>query len=257
MDRNKFIFLAGLHRSGTSLLHEMIRTHPDISGFVGTVAPEDEGQHLQSVYEPASSFGGPGNFVFNPGSHMDESHPLATEENAKIIFKQWSQHLDLSNRYLVEKSPPNIVRTRFLQKLFPGSKFILILRHPLAVSYATRKWSQTSVHSLLEHYLLAHEIAARDFQALGFAYVLRYEDLVAEPQEVMNDIFAYLGLGHIKIGHDVKRGVNGRYFEMWESDLQSSSREKRNEFVQEFEARTNRFGYSIADYNYLFLDFKL
>ena len=128
MDRKNFVFLAGLHRSGTSLLHEIIRGHPEISGLVGTGAPEDEGQHLQSVYEPASSFGGPGKFVFDPRSHMDESHPLATRENAKIIFKQWSQYFDLSCKYLVEKSPPNIVRTRFLQKLFPGSKFILICR---------------------------------------------------------------------------------------------------------------------------------
>jgi len=232
---------------GTSLLHEIIRAHPEISGFEGTGAPEDEGQHLQTVYEPASGFGGPGKFVFDPGSHMDELHPYATEENAKIIFEQWSRYFNLSCRFLVEKSPPNIVRTRFLQKLFPGSKFILIMRHPLAVSYATRKWSRTSIQSLLEHYLLAHEIATRDFQALGSAYVLKYEDLVVETQGVTNNIFSYLGLEHIRIDHEVQRGINDRYFAMWESDLLSYSKEKENELVQEFEARTNRFGYSITD----------
>jgi hypothetical protein len=251
MNRNKFIFLAGLHRSGTSLLHEIIRGHPEISGMSGTGAPEDEGQHLQSVYEPASSFGGPGKFVFDPRSHMDESHSLATQENAKIIFKHWSQYFDLSCKYLVEKSPPNIVRTRFLQKLFPGSKFILILRHPLAVSYATRKWSKTSIHSLFEHYLLAHEIMERDIQVLGSAYILRYEDLVTEPQEVINDIFSYLELEHIKISHDVKRGVNDRYFKMWESDRQNSGKQNLKELSQEFETETNKFGYSITDYSRL------
>ncbi len=84
--RKNIIFLAGLHRSGTSLLHRIICGHPEISGFLGTDVPEDEGQHLQTVYEPGSSFGGPGKFAFDTRSHMDESHPLATPESAKTIF---------------------------------------------------------------------------------------------------------------------------------------------------------------------------
>ncbi len=182
---------------------------------------------------------------------MDESHPLATLENAEIISKQWSQYCDLSCKHFVEKSPPNIVRARFLQKLFPGSKFIFILRHPLAVSYATRKWSHTSIHSLLEHYHLAYEIMQRDIQALGSAYILRYEELVAEPQEVINEIFGYLKLEHIKINHSVKRGINNQYFEMWERDRQNSTEQNLNELLQELENRANRFGYIISDYSRL------
>lgn len=68
MIHKKFIFLAGHHRSGTSLLHEIIREHPAISGFRNTGVPEDEGQHLQSVFKPANSFGGPGKYIFNKNS---------------------------------------------------------------------------------------------------------------------------------------------------------------------------------------------
>ena len=137
MEGKQLIFLCGLHRSGTSLLHEIIRSHPEVSGFENTGAPEDEGQHLQSVYQPAVSFGGPGRFAFDSGSRMDESHLLATDTSAKTIFDQWWSYFDMSCQYLVEKSPPNIIRSRFLQKLFPGSKFIFILRHPLAASLLT------------------------------------------------------------------------------------------------------------------------
>lgn len=251
MDKNNFVFLAGLHRSGTSLLHEIIRGHPEVSGFKDTGVPEDEGQHLQSVYKPASSFGGPGKFAFDSRSHMDESHPLATRDNARIIFRQWSRNFDLSCRYFVEKSPPNIVRTRFLQRLFPGSKFIFLLRHPLAVSYATRKWSETSIQSLIEHYLLAHEIMTKDIQSLGSVYILRYEDLVAEPQKAVNDIFSYLDLEHTKISHEVKLGVNDRYFEMWEDDRRHPVKRNPDAFPEEIETRINRFGYSISDYSRL------
>ena len=157
MKDKKFIFLAGMHRSGTSLLHEIIRGHDHISGFSDTGVPEDEGQHLQSVYEPAIAFGGPGKFAFDQRSYMDEVHPLATGENAQKIYEEWSPHYDLSCPYLIEKSPPNLIRTRFLQKLYPNSKFIVILRHPLAISYATEKWSKTSISSLLDHTLRAYE----------------------------------------------------------------------------------------------------
>ena len=56
MTDKSFIFLAGHHRSGTSLLHEIIKEHPLISGFSNTGVPEDEGMFLQNVYEPAKTY---------------------------------------------------------------------------------------------------------------------------------------------------------------------------------------------------------
>lgn len=80
-DDKTLIFIGGLHRSGTSLLHEILRRHPAVSGFANTGVPKDEGQHLQTVYPPASAFGGPGLFGFNRASFMNEDHPLATIES--------------------------------------------------------------------------------------------------------------------------------------------------------------------------------
>ena len=46
------VFVGGLHRSGTSLVHRCLASHPAVSGFSDTGVPEDEGQHLQTVYPP-------------------------------------------------------------------------------------------------------------------------------------------------------------------------------------------------------------
>ncbi len=247
MSERNFIFLAGLHRSGTSLLHEVIRGHDSITGFSGTGVPEDEGQHLQSVYQPAKDFGGPGEFVYDKRSYMDENHPLATPENAERIFEQWKPHLDLDCRYIIEKSPPNTIRTRFFQKLYPDSKFIVILRHPLAVTYATKKWSRTSIAQLLGHAFLAYAILFEDLKHIESFYILRYEDFVHEPQQTIDSIFEYLELDPVKVTHAIRQDVNDKYFAMWDADRRNLFKRLFRGIPGDSEAKANRFGYSIED----------
>ena len=59
-NRRQLVFVGGLHRSGTSLVHRCLAGHPRVSGFRDTGVWEDEGQHLQTVYRPAAAHGGPG-----------------------------------------------------------------------------------------------------------------------------------------------------------------------------------------------------
>lgn len=77
----KHLFIGGLHKSGTSLLSRILADHPQISCFANTGAPEDEGQHLQSVYRPARFHGGPGKFGFSPEAHLTDASPLICAGN--------------------------------------------------------------------------------------------------------------------------------------------------------------------------------
>ena len=92
MEGHQLVFLAGLHRSGTTLLARLLAAHPEISGFSETGVPADEGQHLQSVYPLAQVYGGPGRFGFAPESHLTERSPLASQESARKLFEDWSPH---------------------------------------------------------------------------------------------------------------------------------------------------------------------
>tara|TARA_R110002124_G_scaffold47900_10_gene141864 strand:- start:161 stop:955 length:795 start_codon:yes stop_codon:yes gene_type:complete len=251
MTDKSFIFLAGHHRSGTSLLHEIIKEHPLISGFSNTGVPEDEGMFLQNVYEPAKTYGGPGKYIFDKNSHMDENHPLATVENANSILQQWEKYYDKNCPYYVEKSPPNIVRTRFLQKLYPNSRFIFIFRHPLAVSYATRKWSKTRIKSLIEHTLRGYEILLNDISHLNNAYILRYEDFVLSPQETINNVFNFLDLETVNVEHEIRPDVNEKYFSTWEEERKRLISRIRFPISNKVEKRVNALGYSLLDYREL------
>ena len=246
-----FIFLAGHHRSGTSLLHEILRAHPLVSGFSKTGVPQDEGQHLQSVFKPALAFGGPGKYIYNQNSYMNEHHSLATEQSAKSIWKQWSEHYNKESVHYIEKSPPNLIRTRFLQKLFPNSKFVCILRHPLAVSYATQKWSKTSIESLIEHTLLGYEILMKDIDYLSNAYVIRYEEFTNRPQREIDKIYDFLGLKSLPIQNNVRSNINEKYFAMWDHERKNLQPRDPLPVDEQLEKRTNTLGYSIANYRAL------
>lgn len=242
------LFIAGVHRSGTSLVHELLREHPQISGFKDTPAyMEDEGQFLQTVYPRGEEYGGPGRFAFHPDAHMTEEHPLATRENASRLFGEWRQYWELDKSVLVEKSPPNILRTRFLQALFPGSRFLVILRHPVAVAYATQKWSKTPILSLIDHTLTAYEIFAADRAHLEASHVVHYEDFVTDPGARFNAMVEFIGLDPCPLQREVSAAVNERYFEQWRRDRRWFWRPVPRRIPERLEARAARFGYDLAN----------
>jgi DMSO/TMAO reductase YedYZ molybdopterin-dependent catalytic subunit len=247
----RFVFIGGLHRSGTSLLHEILRSHPAMSGFANTGVPEDEGQHLQTVYPPALHFGGPGRFGFDRASFMDERHPLAHPASAARLLEDWGRHWVTDKNYLLEKSPPNLVRTRFLQKLFPGSSFVMMLRHPIAIAYATRKMSRTNVGELMEHSLRCYERFKADMPMVNRVYVLRYEEFVLEPHRHARALLEWLGLEPFEFENKVRTNVNGKYFALWQADRGSVFRKllggsmKVFRRFREYEERANAFGYSL------------
>jgi len=247
VEGHQFVFLAGLHRSGTTLLARLLAAHPEISGFSGTGVPAEEGQHLQSVYPLAATYGGPGRFGFAPESHLTEESPLASEENARAIFEQWSQHWDLSRPVLLEKSPPNLLKTRFLQALFPGSAFVVIVRHPIPVSIPTAKWRGTRRYDrILEHWLRCHALFEADREHLGRVHVLTYEQLVREPESVLRGTFEFLGLDPVPPSEPVEGGANEKYFRQWRELKRDPRMRVYLDLVSlRYERRVRRYGYSL------------
>jgi hypothetical protein len=256
MQGPNFIFICGLHRSGTSVLHRIIRDHPDVTGFQDTGAPEDEGEHLQSVYYIAEDFGDAGKFAFHPKAHLTESSSLISDENKEKLMNEWTPYLDTTKRYIVEKSPPNLLRTRFLQALFPQSFFIIFLRHPIAVSIATHTWYKVypwriytrRLYPILEHWVFSHEIFAKDSSSIKNYIVLHYEEFVKQPKKNIQIIFEFLGLSHQPIQQKILSNVNEKYFSRWDQ-LKNSVLASfiTRPFTQKYENRVNQFGYSLID----------
>ncbi len=184
---------------------------------------------------------------------MDENHPLAIPGTAQKLWEAWKPYWEVNCPFLIEKSPPNLLRTRFLQKLFPQSWFIAILRHPIAVAYATQKWSKTGIPSLLRHTLQGYKIFWKDKEHLHRVLVLRYETLVSNPIGCVEGILEWLGVSSQKFHFSlhIRPGINAKYFAMWEADRKRWWKRmfwwlKGGETkFNVWEAAARRFGYSL------------
>jgi hypothetical protein len=248
--QHRLVFVCGLHRSGTTLLARILGEHPEISGFADTGAPEDEGQHLQQVYPPAKVYGGPGRFGFDERAHLTEASPLVGPGSRERLWDAWKPHWNLSKPLVVEKSPPNLLKTRFLQEVFPEASFVVLARHPVAVSLATAKWRQTRRYDrLVQHWLRCHELFEADRPHLERVHVLLYEDLVRDPAATLAGVLRFLGLAGDPPSTDLDPSSNRRYFERWRQ-LAKGGLFWRAYFpllTAHYEGRVRRFGYSLRD----------
>ena len=208
----------------------------------------DEGQFLQTIFPPAYVYGGQGRFGFHEDMHMTESHPAVSGDTATKLFHEWSAYWDLSLPLLVEKSPPNILRMRFLQALFPESLFLIILRHPIAVAEATAKTARVSLIQLIEHTLYCYELMKEDMNYIQSFYLLRYEDLCNNPQGILDEVFKWIGTEKYRYDRKIVTDINRAYFQRWEERIASRLfmlvRRRKEE---KLERRMNVFGYSKND----------
>lgn len=254
VDPTRLVFVGGLHRSGTTPFARILGQHPDVSSLDGTGVIEDEGQHLQSVYPPGTHYGGSGHFARDPRSHLTETSPLADPANAERLLAAWAPYWDLRRSRLVEKSPPNIVMGRFLQALYPGAQFVMVIRHPVTVALSTRKWTHfisreprkfASLSDLVEHWLIAHRVLREDLEHLQNVHIVHYEEFVQRPHEVFEGVRAFLGL----TGAIPTDAVRGAASDIYQQTWASYRRPIRPGGVQR-ELIRRRFGGQVAAYGY-------
>jgi hypothetical protein len=198
---DRLVFVGGLHRSGTTPLADMLAEHEQISGLRGTAVKMDEGQHLQDVYPRTHS--GMGRFALEPGAHLTEESDLVSPRSAQRLLAAWAPYWDLNRRFLLEKTPRNLIMGRFLQALFPGSALIVVVRHPVVVSLAMEKWNplitrkgrlHVSLSTQLKNWTTAHRRLIDDMAHLDRVLVLRYEDLLRDTPAYLEKVQEFLGL---------------------------------------------------------------
>lgn len=270
----KYVFVCGLPRSGTSVFGRNIGRLENCTEFKSTGVLEDEGQFLQDVYPIASAYGGAGSFGFDPRSHRTENSDLLTPENIGRLRASWHAYWDSSKTICVEKTPGNLLMTRFLQAAFPNSYFIVIKRHPVAVCMAAQKWKVdvTSLYRMFEHWLHCHELFEQDKKYLKHVYELSYEDYVENPGKYHQEIAAFIGTrvpeapsedkfryvtqwrnpSGLRVPEGAMEETSGahnkKYFDRWRNLLTNSFFKGYYRYIaRKYEPRFATYGYSLAN----------
>lgn len=244
-----FLFVTGVHRSGTTLVRDLITQHPAVSTLRNTGVIEDEGQHLQTLFSGSGRAGRPGKFAYRKQARLTEIDARNQENVGDQLCEDWSPYWAGGGELFVEKSPINTIRTRFLSAAFPRSRFVVVLRHPVAVSYATQKWTtrpKLTMSQLLRHWVRANMLAAMDATQLADRVMfLHYEAVTRSPEESIRTIFEFAGLDSRDISAStVRSSGNDAYLARWRARRDVRHFLGRAKYLH-ISRQCARFGYQI------------
>lgn len=186
------VFIVGFPRSGTTLLEQMLDAHPALQSM-------DERPFLNTLSDGLASYE-----VRVP----QDLYKLNQRDCDELRKHYWSLVCEKIPRnweaQLVDKNPLNMLWVPLIERMFPGAKFILALRHPcdvilscymqnfrstvLATACANLERLATAYVTAMEHWLHHVEVFQPD------VLVSRYEDLVADLPTQSGRIASFLGL---------------------------------------------------------------
>ncbi len=189
------IFLVGFPRSGTTLMEQMLESHPDLTGS------REEPLLTRLLESIATLLGRP--FAYPEG--LDE---LAPTELRVLRAEYWrlARQLigpEIETRRLVDKLPLNIIELGLIHRLFPDAKIIVALRDPrdvcLSCYMQSFELNQAMVNfldlgSTTRLYAAVMNLWSHYRTLLNLdAFVYRYEDLVDDVEGMARRLLEFLG----------------------------------------------------------------
>ena len=190
----KWVFVVGCYNSGTTLLAEVLGRHPQIAAL------PTEGQFLTDQLPKDYEHGVPRMWVEREDLfRMDER---SSGPDVVRLKKEWAIRLDTRRPVLLEKSPPNAARTRWLQAHFEAAHFIAIVRNGYAVAEGIRRKAEPRhqpsgrwpIEMAARQWARSNEILMEDGVHLERLLWVRYEDLTADLGTSLRSIVDFLGI---------------------------------------------------------------
>jgi len=196
------VFVVGCPRSGTTLLRDLLRSHPRLS-----FPPESGGlPRLYRVHgDPPSDRRARLLAAELLGSHSLERwgldlRPADLEQARSFVavvtpaYEEWARR-EGKPRW-GDKTPQHVLAIPLLARLFPTAQFVHVLRdgRDVAVSLAGKRWGQRSAYTAAvawRRYVEAGLAGGRPLGA-GRYHELSYERLLGAPEPTLRRLCAFL-----------------------------------------------------------------
>ena len=192
------MFVVGCYNSGTTLLANLLESHPEIDG------PAREGVELTDALRRPEIAGWP-RMWSRCEDWVNMKPEEATAERAERIKRQWSHHTSDAG-IIIEKSIANMTRLEFLAEHFQPAYFIHLVRNGYAVSEGIMRrshpldWGRTEFGETYPPELSAqqwqrsYERFQEDRHKLANVLELSYEGMTERPAETLAQISDFLDI---------------------------------------------------------------
>lgn len=188
------VFLVGFPRSGTTLLEQMLDRHSALQVL-------DERPALESTIAAMRDLPGWRNDSLDAA--LEQLDPTQCRQLRAHYRAEAARHLAPAGR-LVDKYPLYLTRVGYIQRLFPHSDWLLLLRHPCdcvlschfqafglnggALAFASLESTARTYAAVMGYWDEQRALAGPR------VHTLRYEDLAARPVATLHALMAFLAL---------------------------------------------------------------
>jgi tetratricopeptide (TPR) repeat protein len=188
------IFIVGMPRSGSTLVEQMLASHPAIEGTL----------ELPEMPRIVRRLGGAGSDPAR-SRYPDNLVQLSPDQLAGLgaQYLQRAANWRRTDRpYFVDKLPMNFMSVGLIRLILPNARIIDVRRHPLGCGFSVFKQYfptglsfSTSVEHIGGFYADYVRMMQRwDERLPGFVHRVLYEDLVADPEAEVRRMLDFIGL---------------------------------------------------------------
>ena len=178
----KYIFILGMPRSGTTLIEKIISSHSKVS----TIS--------ESNFIPEKIF----NFLNKDFENLIEFLKSDFEKD----YKKFTESFNIQNQFIIDKTLINFWYLGFIKILFPGSKIIHISRNPLDNCLSIfenlfdyqQGWD-CDQNELAEYYLIYKDLMEYWNKLFGKTILnIKYEDVISNPKKKIEELINFCQL---------------------------------------------------------------
>jgi len=188
------IFIVGLPRAGSTLLEQMLASHPLIEGTSELADIPLLIQHLLSSHLRQTS-------ARYPDILAQVPIPAWKELGARYL-RAAASHRKTNRPYFIDKLPNNWINVGFIYLILPNAKIIDARRSPLACCFSNFKQhfskGQDFTYDLTDigQYYRDYVRLMRHFDGVLPGRIARvlHEDLVVDPEVILRNLVQFLGI---------------------------------------------------------------
>jgi hypothetical protein len=196
-------FIVGCVRSGTTMLRDLLRRHPNLA------APEET--HLFRWTEPYGTEAYARGVTHNPVLKRHRAMDGITEDEFAAMLAGATSRAELYHRYMkafmerrkpgatrwFDKTPQNVYGAAMIATSIPYSRFVHIVRDPVNVVASLRIGKVMKIERLagaVNYWREAIDIMATMKRAMPRrVHELRYEDFMRDPEMELRVLLDFLG----------------------------------------------------------------